>query len=124
MTDWTALSDAYGDASEIPDLIDRLRNVPDEEAWQDLWGRLCHQGTVYSASFAALQPLCEIASALPACDRLSPLMLIGKIIASDDIRGFERRPADMIEPLIPSLQALVDEAMTVEGLQPDDFIYY
>ena len=124
MTDWKAFSHAYGEASQIPDLLDRLRNAPDEAIGQDLWSCLCHQGTVYSASYVALQPLFEIASALPPSDRLSPLMLIGHIIASDDLYGLEHRPADLILPLIPGLETLVEEAMAVENLQPDSFIYH
>jgi hypothetical protein len=111
MTDWKALSHAYGEASGIPALIDELRTDPSDTVWQDLWSCLCHQGTVYSASYASLQPLWELAKAPPPSDRLSPLMLIGAIIASDDLYGVDRRPVDAIQALIPGLQALADESM-------------
>ena len=123
MTDWKALSHAYGEASAIPRLIDRLRERPDEKTWDDLWSCLCHQGTVYSASYAALQPLCELARASPPSERLSPLILIANIIVSDDLRGVDRRPTDLIQPLIPELQTLADECMCVGGLETVDFLY-
>ena len=124
MTDWKALYHAYGEASGIPALIDELRANPSDTVWQDLWGSLCHQGTVYSASYASLQPLCELAKSMLASDRLSPLMLIGAIVASDDLFGVDRRPVDDIQALIPDLQALADESMKVSGLTPEIFVYY
>jgi hypothetical protein len=51
-------------------------------------------------------------------------MLIGAIIASDDLFGVHRRPVDAIQALIPNLQALADESMKVDGLAPETFIYY
>jgi hypothetical protein len=123
MTDWKALSHAYGEASAIPGLIDRLREGHDEKAWDDLWSCLCHQGTVYSASYAALQPLCELARTLPPDSRLMALVLIGQIIASDDLFGIHHRPIELIAPLIPALRELVDESMKVEGLESKEFIY-
>ncbi|SDR40348.1 hypothetical protein SAMN05519103_02710 [Rhizobiales bacterium GAS113] len=123
MTDWKALSHAYGEASGIPALIGELRANPSDTAWRDLWSCLCHQGTVYSASYASLQPLCELAKAQPPSDRLSPLIMIGAIIASDDLSGVDRRPVDAIQALIPDLQALADESMKVSGLASETFIY-
>jgi hypothetical protein len=54
---WTELTHAYGNASDIPALLARLDHATGDElkqAWFDLWSALCHQGDVYSASFAAV----------------------------------------------------------------------
>src|SRR5687767_5858299 len=55
---WSELGHAYGDASDIPELLRQLESVPDSndmnEPWFSLWSALAHQGDVYSASFAAV----------------------------------------------------------------------
>ncbi|MEU5881826.1 hypothetical protein [Spirillospora sp. NPDC047279] len=81
MTDWSQLRHAYGCADDVPGMLDRL--VPDEgaEVWVELWSAICHQGTVYSASFAALPRLTEVAREWAPADRLRPLVLSGSIVA-------------------------------------------
>ena len=56
MTDWAELQHAYGSAEDVPALLAAAAETSDEtgKVWDDLWSRLCHQGTVYSASRAAL----------------------------------------------------------------------
>lgn len=55
---WADLVHAYGEASDIPDLLRRLDALPDAQGesqpWFDLWSALAHQGDVYPATFAAL----------------------------------------------------------------------
>ena len=67
---WSALRDAYGSAADIPEL---LRTVASDVAstgagtpWPDLWSALCHQGDVYSASFAAIPHLVDALAVDPA----------------------------------------------------------
>lgn len=52
MTSWTSLRDAYGTAGPVEPLLER-GDTQDRTIWDELWSRLCHQGTVYSASYAA-----------------------------------------------------------------------
>ena len=62
-TDWAHLTHAYGSAADTPGLFARLDGGPgDKDVWADLWSSLCHQGTVYDASFAALPLLTDIAT--------------------------------------------------------------
>ncbi|TDC58183.1 hypothetical protein E1281_02255 [Actinomadura sp. KC345] len=84
MTDWTQLRHAYGRADDVPGMLDRL--VPDDgaEVWTELSSAICHQGTVYSASFAALPRLTEFAREWAPADRLWPLSLSGSIVAGAD----------------------------------------
>jgi hypothetical protein len=65
-------------------MLDRL--VPDEgaEVWNELSSAICHQGTVYSASFAALPRLTEVARDWAPADRMWPLTLAGWIVAGAD----------------------------------------
>lgn len=55
---WSELQHAYGQAANIPALLERLRELPKSEGmaepWFTLWSALAHQGDVYSASFAAV----------------------------------------------------------------------
>lgn len=64
---WEELKDAYGIASDIPELLQQLstdissKNNSTNEPWFSLWSKLCHQGDVYTASYAALPYIIEIA---------------------------------------------------------------
>jgi len=66
---WSELQDAYGSAQNIPLLLSAVEADPSpkcdgaEGPWFSLWSALCHQQTVYSASFAAVPHLLRIASA-------------------------------------------------------------
>ncbi|MFJ9589270.1 hypothetical protein [Streptomyces acidicola] len=93
MTDWSRLSHAYGSAEDIPALLDRIASEPSSELWNDLWSSLCHQGSVYSASFAALPWLAGTAGSDDREQAVSALTLAGAIMAgagpgpeADDVR--------------------------------------
>lgn len=64
---WSELQHAYGDASDIPNLLRRLASSPGpkqsyrDDPWFDLWSSLCHQGDVYSASYVAVPHIVKIA---------------------------------------------------------------
>jgi hypothetical protein len=67
---WTELQDAYGSAAGIPALLRQIETFPeeekyDEEPWFSLWSALCHQGDVYSASFAAVPHILRVAESAP-----------------------------------------------------------
>ncbi|MFD5463044.1 hypothetical protein ACFWIQ_09490 [Kitasatospora sp. NPDC127059] len=81
MTDWSQLSHAYGAAEDIPALLDRIAAEPNAELWNDLWSALCHQGSVYSASFAALPWLADTAGSGNREQAVNALVLAGAIVA-------------------------------------------
>ena len=123
MTDWSSLRDAYGNASNVPDLLNRLSPNPEDSVWDDLWSRICHQGTVYSASFAALPHLLQWAQTVPAVQRAMVLALAGAIIASQHIvSGAECRTA-AIEETAAGFEQLGLETLAQSELTPSDFIY-
>lgn len=67
---WSKLKHAYGKASDIPALLQQLHSFPlgqryDEEPWFTLWSSLCHQGDVYTASYAAVPHILQIAASRP-----------------------------------------------------------
>lgn len=82
MTEWALLHDAYGSAAVVGDLLERAGS--DADAWDELWSRLCHQGTVYSASYAALPRLTELAIRWSGGDFNQALFLATGILASTD----------------------------------------
>ncbi|MFE7194820.1 hypothetical protein [Kitasatospora sp. NPDC057541] len=81
MTDWSRLTHAYGPADDIPDLLDRLVVAPTADLWSDLWSALCHQGTVYPASFAALPWLAARAGCGDREQEVDAVVLAGAIMA-------------------------------------------
>lgn len=64
---WEQLDHAYGPATDIPALLRLIEANPrptaayDEEPWFSLWSSLCHQGSAYTASYAAVPHLVRIA---------------------------------------------------------------
>jgi hypothetical protein len=66
---WSELSDAYGSAANIPELLRQLSALPSDngssEPWFSLWSALAHQGDVYSASFAAVPYVIEAIASSP-----------------------------------------------------------
>ena len=66
---WSELHHAYGEASDIPALLEALQTVPysqgKAEPWFSLWSALAHQGDVYSASFAAVPHVVSVVASKP-----------------------------------------------------------
>ena len=98
--DWAALSHAYGSAEDVPDLLRRVvldrrpGHVPGSP-WFELWSALCHQGDVFSASYAAVPLLTEIARLPQYQGRNDPIVLAGCIeLARLEGRG-PAMPADL-----------------------------
>jgi hypothetical protein len=96
--DWSALRDAYGAAAAVPKLLERLWSLDAadrEDAIDELWSRLCHQETVYSASAAAIPSLVDAAmnDVLTPPQRHLVLALVVYIDRGDDAcwKGYSSR---------------------------------
>lgn len=85
--------------------------------WGELWGRVCHQGTTYSASPYVLQPLLRLAQSWEVVARTMPLALAGDIVASREFNssGFEG--------IVSELSQLARETASAPGLSRTDRIY-
>ncbi|MFF3559957.1 hypothetical protein ACFYXS_07975 [Streptomyces sp. NPDC002574] len=116
MTDWSRLHHAYGTAEDIPDLLATVSPDVQHPGWNELWSRLCHQGTVYSASYAALPALTRLARQWSATDRRMALVLAGAIVASTDQPYGDEDPRVTHASEMAELMELTDEALRDPGL--------
>jgi hypothetical protein len=84
---WRELGHAYGEAGAVPALLRTLAlgSGGAEEALGELYGSICHQGSVYSATVYAVPFLARIAAAGVCTGGV--LGLLGVIAESRDERG-------------------------------------
>ncbi|MGW1881991.1 hypothetical protein [Streptomyces sp. NPDC001970] len=125
-TDWSQLSHAYGSAEDIPGLFARLGGDKDGQVWQDLWSALCHQGSAYEASYAALPVLADIAAGRAPGEREQAVLLAGAIMASEDgpsgAGDEHERYADEIAELLRIAEELLAAATDPDAAA--DFVHY
>ena len=81
---WSALRHAYGSASDVPALLEQAKTAAatDDyraEPWYSLWSSLCHQGDVYTASYAAVPELVALAEARTDSAGIEALLLAASI---------------------------------------------
>jgi hypothetical protein len=121
---WCAINHAYGPASDVPALLDRVRaDIPDIDAWHELWSCLCHQGTVYPASYAALPMLLDVAETLPAAGRSDALILMAAILTADDLHGVERPPTETTDRIAEVAAQLADTCLQAMAGDAVTFLY-
>lgn len=111
-TEWSKFRHAYGDASNLPELINELKNAPypneyTDEPWFTLWSSLCHQGSVYTGSFAAVPYLLDIAQSKEPKYQLKFIDLIASIHCFRTAKGQDNIP----EQLIESYNLAVEESL-------------
>lgn len=114
--DWSALSHAYGTADDLPEILAEL--TPHESpVWGELWSRVCHQGTTYSASPYVLPILLQLAQAWAVVARPMPLTLAADIVASPEftVGGFDE--------VVSELRQLARESAAAPGLSRSDRVY-
>src|SRR5262249_34913281 len=127
MTEWASLHDAYGSAEQVPILLTAAAAAGTDEdgSWSDLWSRLYHQGTVYSARYAALPPLAEMSRQHDPSGYVAALHLAASIIASNDgpedsavvRRRYEHELTDLRAVAARNLQHAKNDIEFVYGLQ-------
>ncbi len=120
---WSDLQDAYGPADGVPRLLANLSSDSRNRAWDEAWARLCHQGKVYSASFAALPHLLSTATRFSPSQRPMILALASCICsgASDTVSIPDSR-----REYAPSIRAFEDLALETSrerGIPQSDYIY-
>lgn len=117
---WAELVHAYGAASDIPALLRRLaespqQQGPDAEPWFTLWSSLCHQGDVYSASYAAIPHVVDVALSTAGPIDYSFFLLPASVdVARVNGRGPEV-PSFLQRAYDEAIQRLLDCAMARRG---------
>src|SRR5262245_2479388 len=81
---WSNLHHAYGRASDVPALLVRLRDNSDGYRWDDIWSHLCHQGTVYTATYAAVPHIAALLQAADTDEKVNLMLFLGNVAASTD----------------------------------------
>jgi hypothetical protein len=95
--DWPALTHAYGGADDVPDLVRALYSTDEErvdEALNELYGNVHHQGTVYPATVEAVPFLAH--AALHAEVKRDELLMLLAAMADQPV------PADPVTEAVRS----------------------
>lgn len=121
MTNWSKLQHAYGSAADLPAFLGALSPNAEDPVWNEVWGRVCHQGTVYSASAPVLPYLLPAAREWPPAARVMPLSLAGAIAISPNVLG--NHDLQPYRSTIEELHRLATETTASIGLSSTDFIY-
>ncbi len=106
---WRELGHAYGSAAEIPDLLRKLETAPPQanyksEPWHSIWSALCHQGDVYTATYAAMPHIVGIATRRTERERLDFLNFIGYAEACRHHKRAPGIPPDLEADYLTSLK--------------------
>ena len=112
---WGELTSAYGSGLEVPGLLRRLASegvpaVPksywDGCPWTMLWATICHQGTVCTASYAAVPHLVRLASQAAPDTRVRLIDLITYIEMGRAWRSAPPVPAFLEAGYVAALEEL------------------
>jgi hypothetical protein len=117
MPNWTELRHAYGSAEDLPEILEELEPDPKAPVWGELWGRVCHQGTTYSASMPVLPFLLSAASSWEPAGRAMPLALAGSIVSAPESvsAGYETS--------VEGLRLLALDTAKARGLSSGDRVH-
>jgi hypothetical protein len=96
---WHELDHAYGPADNVPALLLALERG-EQELWDELVPSLCHQGSVYTASYAAVPHIVRIGAEESLGDQIMFWCFVGAVADSRDAA-----------PLPDDLRAAYEEAL-------------
>lgn len=90
---WNDLDHAYGPAGNVPALL-RAVESGEQELWEELVPALCHQGAVFTATYAALPHIVRIGTHETLDDQLAYWSFVGVVVCAreaapipDDLRA-------------------------------------
>jgi hypothetical protein len=105
---WSELRDTYGHATPVSTILRTIdAGEASDEVWTNLWSRICHQGDVCEASYAAVPHLVRIARD-PAQIRWDLLALPAAIEAARLTGRAPGIPEDLAAAYHAAVQALAD----------------
>ena len=107
---WAELGQAYGTAEDVPRLLVALSCIGREdhraEVWFALWRTLYRPDEVYSASYAAVPHLLEIAAGFALRERAEALHLVTRIEAARRSSTSQSIPHDLVEAYARAVDSL------------------
>ncbi len=126
-TRWRELRHACGPASDLPALLGRLaRGERSADLQQVLYGKLWHQGDVFTASYAAVPYIIEAAAKMQGDERLQWLVLAVGIIATGSTSRAPSVPDDLgagLEQATKDAQGLVLDTLFTRSWKPYEVPY-
>ncbi len=136
--DWSALSHAYGEASDVPELLRDLTSPDDSVRGNALYafhGNIWHQGTVYEATGYAVPFLIELLTIPSIVEKSAILRLLHSIAGGSsyldvhqrldsfrserDTEEFQTERAQELEWVDAAHRAVVDGASVYQTLLSD-----
>ncbi|MGN5377912.1 hypothetical protein ACQ4WX_10235 [Streptomyces lasalocidi] len=121
MTDWSSLTDACGSAEHVPGLLDRFEADP-SGVWSELMDHLCPQlDTAFTASFAAIPRLAEIATAGSPETVGWVLLAAGAIVACSPGLSEPDSPLTVFSAPIAVLHGLTDRRLS-QTVEVDEYV--
>lgn len=110
--DWSGIQACYGPATQVPALLRQLESplpVERSDAISELWGCLCHQGTVYEASAVAVPLLFDAAKRpeMLSADRDQLLALVVHIGLGEDTTWQGYTPWAVVRDCALAVRALL-----------------
>jgi hypothetical protein len=127
-SEWSQLRHAYGLASDTPELLRRLvvnprpQADPNAQPWERLWSSLCHQDSIYPASYAAVPHIVDIARntqgpidfsflVLPTCIEISRRKGRGPAVPDDLAEAYHRAIAGLCDVVFLHAEDEWDDTM-------------
>lgn len=101
---WSKLTHAFGKADDVPKMLRSLElarsGVDRDLAWEELWSSLFDQARVYSATYAAVPFVVDLALARPSDERLLYWIFVSTIASVGEPRDV---PPKLREPYLGAL---------------------
>jgi hypothetical protein len=118
---WNTWQDAYGSAATIPHLLEQVITNKSQKhdlqsgPWFELWSRLYHQGTIYSASYAAVIVISDAIKNVESSIAMDFFLLPASIELS-------RNDNNISPPIPPDLEADYYAAIKELGASAGHFV--
>jgi len=114
---WKEIRHAYGPAGDIPGLLraidsDESDAKKGESCWQEVWSSLCHQYSIYPATYAAIPHMVAVAERGSLRNQLEILIFIGTVCAFGKLDSGPV-PADFIEPFDTAMSKMKGISMRI-----------
>ncbi len=116
---WQQLTHAYGAADDVPAMLKNLQlDANDKVAWEEIWSALCHQDTVYGATYAAVPHLVKLAKASRTLkERAAIYQFVTYSFACSKYPDATPCPSEFLDAFNEALKEL--EALIIEDLKRD-----